>query len=57
MYMELSEKLRILSGAAKYDVSCSSSVQTEVERKEALVLHLLVEYVIALHLMVDVFRY
>ena len=34
--MELSEKLRILSGAAKYDVSCSSSGSNRVGKKGSL---------------------
>ena len=36
MYMELSEKLRILSGAAKYDVSCSSSGANRGGKKGSL---------------------
>lgn len=36
MYMELSEKLRILSGAAKYDVSCSSSGSNRGGKKGSL---------------------
>lgn len=34
--MELSEKLRILSGAAKYDVSCSSSGSNRAAKKGSL---------------------
>ena len=34
--MELSEKLRILSGAAKYDVSCSSSGSNRGGKKGSL---------------------
>ena len=36
MYMKLSEKLRILSGAAKYDVSCSSSGSNRGGKKGSL---------------------
>ena len=57
MYMELSEKLRILSGAAKYDVSCSSSGSNRGGKKGSLGSASSSKYVIALHLMVDVFRY